>query len=115
MSNNEQVEPSQPPVESKDEEYADPSGFDEFLYALAEALRGKRSKEAIAALIERYAEQIPIRDRRRYHTMLWSYGFTLLVISGIGLLGWQKIIGPDTASALTGTVIGAIFYRQRGG
>jgi hypothetical protein len=34
-----------------------PSGFDELLFAFSDALRGKRSKEAIATLIEQYAQE----------------------------------------------------------
>lgn len=113
MANNEEAEPSEPSSESEDGEPS--NGLDELLYALADALRAKRSKEAIAALIERYAQEMPVRDRRRFRAVLWSYVFTLLVIAAIGILGWQKIIGPDTTSALIGTVIGAIFYRQRAG
>ena len=112
MTDNEDPETPEPPP-TRDEDYEPTGGFDELPYALADALRAKRSREAIAALIERFAEEMPVKDRRRFRAMLWSYAFTLLVIATIGVLGWLKIIGSDTASALIGAVIGSIFYRQR--
>jgi hypothetical protein len=60
MVDNEENEPSKEP---EDEEYEDSAGFDEMLYSLATALRAKRSKEAIAALIENYAAELPTRCR----------------------------------------------------
>jgi hypothetical protein len=108
MVDNEENEPSKEP----EEEYEDSSGFDEMLYSLAEALRAKRSKEAIAALIEHYAAEIPVVARRRYRAMLWSYGFTLLVLISVGVLGWMKVINGETAGTLLGAVVGSIFYRN---
>lgn len=84
-----------------------PSGFDELLYALANTLRDKRSKGAVAALIERYAAEISVAAKRRHDGMLWSYGFTVLVMGAIGVLGWLKIITNETAGALLGAVVGA--------
>lgn len=100
--------------EQPEEEYEEPpSGFDELLYAMAEALRAKRSKEAVALLIERYAAEIPVANKRRHHAMLWSYGFTLLVLAAVGVLGWMKVITSETAATLLGAVVGAIFYGRR--
>ena len=109
MVDNEESEPSKEP---EDDEYEDSSGFDEMLYSLATALRAKRSKEAIAALIENYAAELPVAARRRYRAMLWSYGFTLLVLVAVGVLGWLKVINGETAGTLLGAVVGSIFYRS---
>lgn len=87
-------------------------GVDELLYALSDALRSKRSKEAIGSLIERYAAEIPLTAKRRYGAMLWSYAFTLLIVTAIGALGWMKVVSNETAGALLGAVVGGIFYRN---
>jgi Domain of unknown function (DUF313) len=81
-----------------------PSGFDELLYALSKAILDKRTKGAIAKLIENYATEIPVAAKRWLLTMIWSYVFTL---------GWQKIITNETAGTLLGAVVGAIFYGRR--
>lgn len=97
------------------EEELEASGFEELLYAIADALRAKRSKEAIAVLIERYASELPMAARRRHRALLLSYGFTLVVLVAIGVLGWLKVVSSETAGALLGAVIGSVFYgRQRG-
>ena len=90
-----------------------PSGSDELLYALAQALRTKRSRDALATLIQQYADQIPISAKRRHTAMLWSYAFTLLILAVVGVLGWLKIVTNETAATLLGTVIGGIFYGKR--
>lgn len=90
-----------------------PSGSDELMYALAQALRTKRSKEAIASLIQKYADQIPLMAEKRHRAMLWSYAFTLLVMLSVGILGYAKIITSETAGTLLGAVVGAIFYGRR--
>jgi hypothetical protein len=110
MAGNDDTElPEQP--EENDE--GPPSGFDELLYAVADALRAKRSKEAVASLIERYATEIPVAAKRRHSAMLWSYSFTLLVLAAVGVLGYMKVITSETAGTLLGAVVGAIFYGRR--
>jgi hypothetical protein len=109
MPENEDNEQEQP-----DEQQGEPpSGLDELLYALANALRDKRAKGAVATLIERYGHEIPLTAKRRHNGTLWSYGFTLLVMGAIGVLGWQKIISSETTGTLLGAVVGAIFYGRR--
>lgn len=104
---------NQLPEQPEEESEQPPTGFDELLYAISETLRSKRSKEAVAALIERYAAEIPVANKRRHQTMLWSYGFTLLVLAAVGVLGWMKVITSETAGTLLGAVVGAIFYGRR--
>jgi hypothetical protein len=96
------------------EEEFEASGFEELLYAIADALRAKRSKEAIATLIERYAGELSVTARRRHRELLLSYGFTLVVLVAIGGLGWLKVISSETAGALLGAVVGSVFYGRRG-
>ncbi|HZT29241.1 MAG TPA: hypothetical protein VFA33_05125 [Bryobacteraceae bacterium] len=90
-----------------------PSGFDELLFALAEALRSKRSKEAIANLIEQYAREMPIAAKRKHRAMLWSYGFTVVVVAAVGALGYLKVITNETTGTLLGAIVGALFYGRR--
>lgn len=71
MPENEDNEQEQP-----DEQQGEPpSGLDELLYALANALRDKRAKGAVATLIERYGQEIPLTAKRRHNGTLWSHGF----------------------------------------
>jgi len=73
------------------------SNFDEVLFALADALRSKRSREAIATLIERYGQEMPVAAKRKHRAMLWSYFFTIVVVVAVGALGYLKIITNETA------------------
>lgn len=88
------------PEESEGESEA--TGFEERLYAIADALRAKRSKEAIATLIEHYAAELSVTANRRHRELLLSYGFTPVVLVAIGRLGWLKVISSETAGALLG-------------
>lgn len=98
-------------VEGDEEEL--PTGGEELAYAIADLLRAKRAKDAIAALIEKYAAEIPANNKRRFRAMVGSYVFTLVVIATVGALGWFHVISSESASTLIGTVIGAIFWNQR--
>jgi hypothetical protein len=110
MENSEDIESGDKRLDDEDMEYGLPTGIDELFYALAEALRTKKSKESIAALIEQYAKEVPVAGQRRYRAMLWSYAFTVLVLVSVGSLGYFKVISGETAGALLGTVLGAVFY-----
>jgi hypothetical protein len=110
MAENEEVIGDQPD-EGPDGEQI--SGTDDLLYALADALRLKKSKEALASLIEKYANEIPLNGTRRHKAMLWSYGFTVVVIAGVGALGHLRVITSETAGTLLGAIIGALFYGRR--
>lgn len=109
MSENEEERPDQ----FDEEEGEPPSGVDELLFALADALRSKRSKEAIATLIEQYAQEMPLAARRKHRAMLWSYVFTVVVVAAVGVLGYLKIITNETAGTLLGAIVGALFYGRR--
>jgi hypothetical protein len=82
--------------------------------ALAKAIMDKRSKGAIAKLIETYADEFPVASKRRFQSLLWSHVFTLVVIAAIGVLGWLKIINGETTGTLLGGVVGAIYGRASG-
>ncbi len=103
--------PNGEPFQEDDEEQI--SGTDDLLYALADALRLKKSKEALASLIEKYANEIPLNGKRRYNAMIWSYGFTVVVVAAVGVLGYAKVITSETAGTLLGAIIGALFYGRR--
>jgi type VI protein secretion system component VasF len=110
---------TEPPENGEGEEPAGeaeeglPTGGEELAYAIADLLRAKRSKDAIATLIEKYAAEIPANNKRRFRAAMWSYAFTLVVIAVVGTLGWLHVISAESASTLIGTVIGAIFWNQR--
>ena len=83
------------------------------MFALSDALRLERSKEAIAGLIEQYALNVPVTARRKHDAMLWSYCFTVVIVAAVGVLGYLKIITSETAGTLLGAIIGALFYGKR--
>lgn len=89
------------------------SGADELLYSIGETIRAKRSKEAIAKLIEKYAEDVPTRTKARHHIIYLGYAITVLVVAAIGLFGYLKIISTETCGALLGGVIGGLYYSRR--
>ena len=106
-----EAEDNQLEQQPEEAEEGPPSGFDELLYALSGALLDKRTKGAIAKLVENYAAELPFEHRRRFQAMLWSYAFTLVVMAAIGLLGWLKVINGETAGTLLGGIVGAVFGR----
>jgi hypothetical protein len=92
---------------------AGPSGLDELFYSLGEALRSKQSKEAIALLIQRYAEDLPNRSKHARRVVFWGYALTVFLIIAVGTLGHCKVISSETTGALIGTIVGGIFYGSR--
>lgn len=89
------------------------SGFDELLYSLGQALRTKQSKEAIALLIQRCAEDLPNRTRHQRCLALTGYLLTAFVLAVVGTLGYLKVITNEITGTLIGAVVGGIFYGQR--
>jgi hypothetical protein len=78
MTNPEDTEPPEDPPDDTDSEPPS-AGVDELLYALADALRAKKSKEAIAGLIEKYSNEISVAGQRRYRAMRRCFGLTRLL------------------------------------
>ena len=89
------------------------SGGDELLYSIGEALRAKQSKEALAKLIEKFAEDVPNRSKGQRHMIYWGHGITAFVVIAIGVFGYFKIISTETCGALLGGVIGGLYYSRR--
>jgi len=89
------------------------SGFDELLYSLGEALRHKATKDSIALLIQRYADQIPEHPKIQRHAILWGHSITVAILIAIGVMGYFKIISTETAGALLGAVVGGLYYSNR--
>lgn len=98
------------PKETDDEQM---SGLDELLYSIGEALRAKQSKEAIAKLIEKFAEDVPNRSKTQRHMIYWGHAITVVVIVAIGVFGYFKILSTETCGALLGGVIGGLYYSRR--
>jgi hypothetical protein len=89
------------------------TGFDDLLYALAGTLRTKRSKEAVASLIEEYSKMMPVVAEKRHRAILWSYCFTIVVFAAVGLLGYLKVISGEITATLLGAIIGSLFYGRK--
>ncbi|SRR5216683_5289211 len=89
------------------------SGQDELLYSVGEALRAKQTKEAIAQLILKYAEEIPRRGKAQRHALYIGHAMTIVVLIAIGAMGYLKVLSSETCGALFGAVIAGIYYAYR--
>jgi hypothetical protein len=89
------------------------SGADELLYSIGEMLRAKQSKEAVAKLIEKFAEDVPNRTKAQRHMVYLGHAITVVVIIAIGVFGYFKILSTETCGALLGGVIGGLYYSRR--
>ena len=89
------------------------SGQDELLYSIGEALRAKQTKEAIAQLIQKYAEEIPKRGKAQRHALYIGHAITVVVLISIGAMGYLKVLSSETCGALFGAVIAGIYYAYR--
>jgi len=92
---------------------SEPSGTDELLYSLGEALRSKESKEAIASLIKKFADDVPNRTKAMSRAILLGHLVTAMVLLAIGTLGYLKVISTETTGALLGAVVGGLYYSRR--
>jgi hypothetical protein len=89
------------------------AGLDDLLYSLAGTLRTKRSKEAVAGVIEEYTKMMPVVAEKRHRAILWSYGFTLTIFAAVGFLGYLKVISGEITATLLGAIIGSLFYPRK--
>jgi|SRR5579872_2795319 len=108
MENDDNLEPTEDGGDDHE-----PSGSDELLYSIGEALRFKQSKEAIASLIQKFAEDVPNRSKAMRHALYFGHFVTAFVILAIGVFGYLKIISTETAGALLGAVVGGLYYSHR--
>ena len=88
-----------------------PSGCDELLHAIGEALRFKQTKEAIAKLVEKFAEDVPNRSGAMRRAFVIGHLMTVFVVLAIGAFGYFEIISMETAGALLGAVVGGPLFR----
>jgi hypothetical protein len=89
------------------------SGMDELLYSLGEVLQSKQSKEAVAKLIEKFAEDVPNRTKAQRRMIYLGHVVTVFIVIAIGVFGYFKIISTETCGALLGGVIGGLYYSRR--
>ncbi len=90
-----------------------PSGLDELFYSLGEAIRHKQTKDSIALLVQRYAEDVPNRSKHARRVVFWGYALTAFLVVAVGLMGHFKIISSETTGTLIGAIVGGIFYGSR--
>ena len=95
-----QMVTTSPDDRAQDVEPSEWHGHDELLSSLGAALRAKSGKEAVAKLINSFAEDNPKRSQRQYRTMLWGYALSAFVIVVIGLLGWLQVLNKETVGTL---------------
>jgi hypothetical protein len=108
MSDDDILEPGEPREDDQP-----PSGSDELLYSIGEALRFKQTKEAIASLVQKFAEDVPNRSRAMRRAFVFGHLMTVFVVLAIGTFGYLKIISTETAGALLGAVVGGLYYSHR--
>ena len=89
------------------------SGSDELLYSIGEMLRAKQSKDAIAKLVEKFADDVPNRSKAQRHMIYWGHAITVFIVIAIGIFGYFKVISTETCGALLGGVIGGLYYSSR--
>src|SRR5579859_1586900 len=99
--------------EKHEDEISEVSGGEELLYALGDALRSQASKDAIAKLIDKFAEDFPNRSKKHLHMLYWGHAITAFVVVAIGVFGYFKIVSTETCGALLGGVIGGLYYSRR--
>jgi hypothetical protein len=100
-------------LEPRDGDEQEASGSDELLYSIGEALRFKQTKEAVATLIQKFAEDVPNRSKATRHALYFGHFVTVFVILAIGAFGYFKVISTETAGALLGAVVGGLYYSHR--
>ncbi len=71
------------------------SGWDELLYSLGQALRGKEGKTAIAKLVGAFAEDVERRAEHRKVAIHYGYALAAFMFVVIGCLGYLKVIGGE--------------------
>lgn len=90
-----------------------PSGGDELLFSIGEAVSFKQTKEAIAKLVVKFAEDIPNRSKSIRRAVYFGHGMTAFIVIAIGTFGYLKLISTETAGALLGAVVGGVYYSRR--
>jgi hypothetical protein len=88
-------------------------GFDDLLYSIGDVLQSKQSKEAIAKLIEKFADDVPNRAKAQRHMVYMGHVVTVFIVVAIGLFGYLKIVSTETCGSLLGGVIGGLYYSRR--
>ena len=91
------------------------NGFDEILFALSSGMRSKRFKEALALLLENFANDFRPNRKRLMWLTLGNWAFTLSVIGTVGFGAYLGLISTETTAALVGIVIGSLFRKGKNG
>lgn len=88
------------------------SGWDELLYSLGQALRGKEGKTAIAKLLGAFAVDVERRAEHRKVAIYYSYALAAFMFVVVGCLGYLKVISGEITATLIAGLIGALYKRQ---
>jgi hypothetical protein len=98
---------------NEEEQEADESnGWDELLYSLGRALRGKEGKAAIAKLVGAFAADVERRAEHRKAAIRYSYVLAAFMFLVVGVLGYLKVISGEITATLIAGLIGALYKRQ---
>jgi hypothetical protein len=88
------------------------TGIDELLASIGATLNSPKGKDAIAALIKAYADNLPKRAELAMRSTRWAYTLAGVAVVVIGVLGYCKVITSETTGTLMGTIVAALFYRR---
>jgi hypothetical protein len=88
------------------------SGWEELLYSLGQALRGKEGKTAIAKLLGAFAVDVERRAEHRKVAIRYSYALAAFMFVVVGCLGYLKVISGEITATLIAGLIGALYKRQ---
>lgn len=89
------------------------TGMDDLLYSLADSLRSKESKAAVAKLITAIADEIERRAERNKKIIRNGYILSAFIFVVVGVLGWQKVISSESTGTLLAALLGYLFYQRR--
>ena len=88
------------------------SGINDLFYALSEALLHGKTKDAIASLIQRFADEVPNRAKASRLVFLLGHSVTFFVVIAVGVLGYLKVISGETTGVILAAIVGHL-YRDR--
>lgn len=80
---------------------------------LVEILKNPEITKAINTVVNAWAETRPEETKLKFRSLHLGFLFSILVFSGVGVLGYLGVISKEVAGTLMGSLIGYWFGKQR--
>ncbi len=80
---------------------------------LVEILKNPEITKAINTTVNAWANTKPEETKLKFRSLHLGFLFSILVLSGIGVLGYLGVIGKEVTGTLLGSLIGYWFGKQR--